>query len=131
MGLFKDLNAMSKQGRAAQANMNVGAMIGDGLTKMQAANEMIRQQTVNATMAVHGVATTAVVASVRPTGQMMNLAPVVEVDLTVFRGGVPVPMTHREPVQQVYLARLQPGATLKVKVDPADPASLWIDWTSP
>ena len=61
----------------------------------------------------------------------INMAPVVDIDLTVFRNGVPVPMTHQEAVPQVYLSRLQAGANFHVKYDPANPSTLWIDWVTP
>lgn len=130
MGLFKDMRTLSKQGREMQKNMDVKASMAQGLASMQQANAMIEQQTANATMALHGTDSTATVVAVRPTGMQMNFSPVIDLDLTVFRNGVPVPMTHREAVAQVYLARAQPGATLKVKIDPANPSSLWIDWTA-
>lgn len=131
MGFLKDVSKLSKQGREMQKNMDVKAQMATGMASMQAASVMMQQQTVAAQVSTTGVATTATVVAVRPTGMQINLAPVVEMDLTVFRNGVPVPATRREAVHQVYLARLQVGATLHVKYDPADPSALWIDWVSP
>ena len=77
---------------------------------------MMAQQTTAATLATSGVATTATVAAVRPTGMQINLAPVVDIDLTVFRNGVPgaddapgggaarvpgSPATRRQPAGEV------------------------------
>ena len=61
----------------------------------------------------------------------MNFNPVVELQLLVMINGIPMPVTRQETVMQIHLARCQPGANLKVKVDPADPNGLWIDWNSP
>lgn len=131
MGLFKDLNTLSRQGKEIRKNSDMKATMANGLEKMQQANAMIAQQTAAAQMAVHGIASTATVAAVRPTGALMNFDPVVDIDLTVFRNGVPMPATVRQPVPQVFLARLQPGAPLKVKLDPNDPSVVFIDWYSP
>jgi hypothetical protein len=73
-----------------------------------------------------GLAATATVAAVRQGGAMVNYQPVVEIDLTVMvAGGMPYPATVSQVVQQVHLARLQPGNALRVKVDPA---TIWIDF---
>ena len=59
---------------------------------------------------------------------MVNYQPQVEIDLTVLAAGrPPYPVTVTQVVDQVSLARLQPGATVAVKVDPADPTSVWIN----
>ena len=131
MGLFKDLNTLSKQGKEIRKNSDMKATMASGLEKMQQANAMIAQQTAAAQMAVTGIASTATVAAVRQTGAQINFDPVLDIDLTVFRNGVPMPATVRQPVPQVFLARLQPGASLKVKLDPNDPSVVFIDWYSP
>jgi hypothetical protein len=131
MGFFKDVRTLTKQGHDMQNAMDVKATMANGMANMQAASAMMAQQTMAATLATTSVATTATVAAARPTGMQINLSPVVDIDLTVFRNGVPVPMTHQEAVSQVYLARLQPGASLHVKFDPSNPSALWIDWVTP
>jgi hypothetical protein len=124
MGMFKDMRTLSKQGRDIQQHTDVKATMADGLAKMQAATAMMTQQAT----AVNGVPATATIVAVRPTSTVVNMAPVVEIDLTVIRNGMPMPVTHREAVPQAFLGRLQPGANLQVKVDPANPTSVWIDW---
>ena len=42
-----------------------------------------------------------------------------------------MPVTVRETVPQVSLARLRMGETLRARVDPANPALVWIDWYAP
>jgi hypothetical protein len=80
----------------------------------------------------NGVDATATITSARQTGAMMNFNPVVELQLLIMMpNGVPMPVTRQETVMQIHLARCQPGANLKVKVEPANPNSLWIDWNSP
>jgi hypothetical protein len=56
----------------------------------------------------------------------------IEVDLTVSPEGLPpYPVTVKQVIPQVHLARAQPGMAVHVKVDPSDPASVWIDWDRP
>ncbi|MBI5089564.1 MAG: hypothetical protein HZB15_12100 [Actinobacteria bacterium] len=131
MGFFKDVRTLTKQGHEMQKNMDVNAQMAQGMASMQAASTMMAQQTAAAHLAVNGVPAMATVAAVRPTGMEINLSPVVDIDLMVMRGGAPMPVTHQEPVPTVYLARLQPGAALHVKYDPANPSLVWIDWVTP
>ncbi len=131
MGFFKDLGTLSKQGRDMQNQMDVGASMANATAQMQAATAMMAQQTAAAQAAVTGVDATATVAGVRQTGMQVNFAPVVDLDLTVLRNGVPMPVTVRDAVPQVALARLRMGETLRVKVDRANPALVWIDWYTP
>ena len=58
---------------------------------------------------------------------MINMEPVVELALTVIpaSGIPPYPATIRQPVSQ-----LQVGSTLHVKVDAADPQSIWINFAA-
>jgi hypothetical protein len=70
------------------------------------------------------------VLAARQTPTHINFEQVIELDLTVIPDGLPpYPISLSQPVSPVNLARVQPGSTLAVKVDPADPASVWIDFT--
>jgi hypothetical protein len=42
---------------------------------------------------------------------------------------VPVPVRRTEVVQLLHLSRVQVGQRLAVRVDPTDPATLWINWS--
>ena len=88
MGFFKDVHTLTKQGKEMQKNTDVKANLAKGMAGMQAASAMMAQQTTAAMLATTGVATTATVAGVRPTGMQINMAPVVDIDLTVFRNGL-------------------------------------------
>jgi hypothetical protein len=51
--------------------------------------------------------------------------------MTVFpEGGVPYPVSVTQVVETPYLSKAVPGAQIKLKVDPADPNVVWIDWAS-
>ena len=71
----------------------------------------------------------ATVTGLNQTGIWINNNPVVAVDLLVdVPGTPPYPVTLRETVPQILLARLGSGAPLPVKVDRADPTNVVIDW---
>ncbi len=131
MGFFKDLGTLHQQGKQMQQQMDVRATMANATAQMQAANTMMAQQTAAANAAMNGADATVTIAGIRQTGMQLNFAPVVDLDLTVLRNGVPMPVTVRETVPQVALARLRMGETLRARIDPANPALVWIDWYSP
>ncbi len=131
MGFFKDVSTLKHQGREMQKHTDVKASMANGMARMQAANAMMQQQTAASMMAIQGQDATATISGLRQTGMQVNFAPVIDIDLTVFRNGIPMPATVRETVQQMYLGRCRIGENLKVKVDPNNPALVWIDWIAP
>jgi hypothetical protein len=67
----------------------------------------------------------ATVSAIRETGAMIDDNPECDLDLQVsVSGSAPYPVTHRQVIAQVALASFQPGATVAVRVDPANPQSL-------
>ena len=68
---------------------------------------------------------TATITALRRTGTFVNENPEVEMDLQVTVDGMtPYPATHRQVIALIAAPRLQPGAIVPVKVDPAEPTSL-------
>ena len=129
MGFFKSVRELNKQGKEISRNWDVGAQLADAQASMTAANQMMAQQTAAANIAATGLDATATVADVRQSGALVNYQPMVEIDLTVMApGSPPYPATVSQVVRQVHLAFLQPGSTLRVKFDPANPATIWIDF---
>ena len=130
MGLFKNMRDLSKQAQEIQANMDVGAHLADAQTRMAEANQMMAEQTAAANAAVTGVDATAIIVEVRQGAAMINYQPMIEVDLTVMPAGLPpYPVTVKQVAPMVQLAQIKAGATVQVKVDPNNPAAVWIDWT--
>ena len=129
MGFFKDLHTLNRQSKEISRNTDVGAQMANSLTALRSMNATMEQQVANSHLAYSGVDAVATVTSVRQTGAFVNMAPVVQLDLLVMRGA-PVPVTHQEAVPHVYLPFVQPGSSIKVKVDPADSRRLWIDWSN-
>ncbi len=136
MGFMKDIKKLSDQGKELRDKHPVKDQLANAQASMANANAMMAnmaQASAAATQAMtNGVDATATVTAARQTGTQMNFNPVVELDLLVMMpSGVPMPVTRQEAVAQIHLSRCQPGANLKVKVEPTNPNSLWIDWNSP
>ena len=132
MGMFKSLRDLQKQSDEINKNWDVGAQLEDAQARMQDAQEMMAQQTAAANAAVSGADATATIIAVRQGNGMVNYQPIIEVDLTVLPEGLPpYPVTVKQVIPQIQLAQAQPGASVHVKVDPNNPASVWIDWTRP
>lgn len=67
-----------------------------------------------------------------PTGMVIAGRPVIELNLVVvLPGGIPLPVAHSTAIDPAQASRLVPGARIVVTLDPADPASLRIDWSKP
>jgi hypothetical protein len=76
-----------------------------------------------------GVAT---ITGLTQTGLFVNENPQVELQLQVqVPGHPPYPVTRKEIVPLILLGRLNNGQPLAVKVDPADPNDVIVDWEAP
>jgi hypothetical protein len=132
MGMFKSMRDLQKQANEMNKNWDVGAQLADAQTTMQNAQAMMAQQTAAANLAATGLDGTATISAVRQGGGMVNYQPILEIDLTVLAAGrPPLPVTVTQPVEQMFLAKAQPGSTVAVKVDQNDPNLVWINWAMP
>ena len=140
--MFKDINKMKKQGQDIQkAQGKRTGMIGmlrdmpgkisqasSAVDDAMALQADIQQQQALLTTGTQGKAT---IKNFSDTGTLVNFNPQVVLDLSVaVEGKAPYDAQLTTSVPQVYLARLQQGASIGVKVDPADPSSIAIDWTA-
>ena len=127
MGMFKSMHQLHKQAKELDKDFHPGQMMADGQARMAEMTSMLAAQNKAAEAAVTGLDAMATVASVRQGTAMVNFQPVVEIDLTVLAPGrPPYPVTIEQVVDQVNLARLQPGASVAVKVAADDPQSVFI-----
>jgi expansin (peptidoglycan-binding protein) len=132
MGFFKSMKDLSQQANEINKNWDVGAQLADAQASMQNAQAMMAQQTAAANLAATGLDGVATITGVRQSGGMVNFQPILELDLTVAAAGrPPLPVTVSQPVEQIFLAKAQPGGKVAVKVDPADPNLVWINWAAP
>lgn len=132
MGFFKSMGELNKIGKEAQANFDPGKQMQDGMAQMQAAQQMMAEQTEAANLAMTGQDAKATVVSAAQTGAMVNFQPTMQLQLTVFpAAGAPYPATVTTVVPQHHLVKTQPGTALAVKVDSTAPDKVWINWDAP
>ena len=134
MGFFKSMRDLQKEAKDIEKTMPpVKQRMADATSKMAAATQSRAGQTqaINHAFAAEngGVEATATINGARTAG-MVNFNPLMDLDLTVMRDGMPpYPATVRQVVPQVDMTRLQSGTSVAVKVDPNDPNAIWIDLT--
>lgn len=74
-----------------------------------------------------GLVGQATVQAVRETGTTINENPQIEFDLLVsVDEREPYPVTHRQVVSPLVIGNFQPGASIPVRIDPADPSKVLI-----
>jgi hypothetical protein len=101
------------------------ALVWFGIRARRSASEADRLTTT-------GIAGTATITGLTQTGMSLNNQPQVGIDLEVsILGRAPYAAHRKEFVPLILLGRLSSGSALPVKVDPADPQSLVIDWSAP
>ncbi|MBG0815510.1 hypothetical protein [Planomonospora sp. ID82291] len=95
--------------------------------------EMIRDMTRgNDDLLAGGVPAAAVVLSMRDTGMTVNDQPLVGFELEVRpEGAAPYRVAHRETLPRLLVGAVLPGSALSVRIDPADPRRLAVDWSRP
>jgi len=133
MGIFKDLRAIKQETRKISANTpRAGVRMQEMNQKMAALNASMVQSTTLSAPSAGSLAARVQVVSVTPTVGSVNGSPLVDVAVTVLvPGRPPVPAFASLMVPVTSVHRLQPGATLAARVDPADPTGFAIDWASP
>ena len=132
MGFFKSIRETTQISKEISKNWDPAQQRRDGMARMAAAQEMMAQTTRAANIAATGIDATATVTAATQTGSMINMEPVVELSLTVIPASSlpPYPATLKQPINQILLPLVGVGSTLAVKVDPADPQSIWIDFAA-
>jgi hypothetical protein len=127
--MFKSMRDLQKQAKEIDKTWDPGQQMKDGMSRMQAANEMMAQQTQAANLAMSGTSAKASIISVAQTGAMVNFQPTMAIELSVFPDGQPpYPVTVTQIVEQPYLGKAMAGQQVAVKVDPDNRETVWIDW---
>jgi hypothetical protein len=131
MGFFKDLKKLSKQSKEISKDWDPAAQMRQATAAIQASTELMAQQTAAAALASSGESATAQVNAARDAGAMVNMQPMMEIDLLVLpEGRPPYPVTVRQVVPMAQIGRVAPGTRLSVRIDPEDQSAIWVDWTS-
>jgi hypothetical protein len=129
MGFFKSMGELNKQAKQIEKNWDPGKQMKDGMARMGQLNEQLAAQTQAANLALTGTPATAAIVSAVQTGAMVNFQPTLQIELLVIpAAGVPYPVTVTQVVAQPFLGKAVAGGNVAVKVDSADPQTLWIDW---
>lgn len=131
MGFLKDLASVNRMGKEIQRTTDVSARLADAQVAMAQANATMATMAARAgsTAAIGGTPGSATVLTARQTGQFVNFAPVVEIELLVQAPGRLVsPVVLTEIVDQLHLARVAPGTALPVFVGDL-PTDVVIDWS--
>jgi hypothetical protein len=133
MGFLKDIRNLQKQAEAMTPPEHRGIAGGframrDGVAQ---ANEVLGDMQADGMKAQHlmvnGRVASATIVAVRDTGITINDNPTVEFELSVaLDGAEPYAVTHRQTISRIAIPNFQPGATIPVRVDPADRQSLMI-----
>jgi hypothetical protein len=90
-----------------------------------------RSAAATAQLLATGLAGRATITGLTQTGVYLNHNPQISMDLTVdVPGRAPYPVNHREFVPLMMVGRLSSGAPLSVRVDPANPQRIAIDWSN-
>ena len=133
MGFLKDMRTLKNTAKDMTPPEHRGVMGGFRAMKDAAAmgasvlGDMQAQNATSQRLMATGRQGTATVTAIRDTGLTVNENPQVELDLQVtVDGGAPYAVTHRQVVSRVAIPAFQPGATVPVRVDPADPHTLLI-----
>jgi len=78
-----------------------------------------------------GLPGTATVTALTQTGMSLNEQPQIDMELLVsIPGRAPYPARRKEFVPLILLGRLSSGQPLPVRVDPADPQNVIVDWSA-
>jgi hypothetical protein len=129
MGFFKSMGELNKQAKQIEKNWDPGKQMADGMARMSAVNEQLAAQTQAANLALTGTPATASIVSAQQTGAMINYQPTLQLELLVIpTGGVPYPVSVTQVVEQPFLGKAVAGGNVAVKVDSANPQTVWIDW---
>jgi hypothetical protein len=130
MGFFKDIHTLTKQAKEIDKTFDPGAQARDATARMAAMNQQFSQA--NAALAAppeDAVEAIAQIVSVGTTTGMINMDPIVPVELLVLEPGRPPrPVSLSAVVPMTQLAQLQPGATVPVRVSRSDPAAVAVVW---
>ena len=133
MGFLKDMRSIQKTAKDMTPPEHRGVMGGFRAMKDLASTgaavmgDMQAQNATSQRLMATGRQGTATVTAIRDTGLTVNENPQVELDLQVsVDGTAPYAVTHRQVVSRVAIPAFQPGATVPVRVDPADPQTVLI-----
>jgi len=131
MGFFKDVNTLKKMGKEAQKTSDPGAQARDATARMRAMNEAYAATNDLAADPADAVTGTVQVVAVGMTAGMVNMDPMLSVNVLVLGTGLPpVPAQVNLVVPTAQLHRLVAGASLPARISRTDPTVFTVDWAA-
>jgi hypothetical protein len=132
VGIFKDLNAISRSTRESARTADPGARFAEMSTGLAALNDSLARQTATLTAGPgEAVPAQVQVVAATPTRSVLAGEPVVDLDvLVLLPGRPPHPARATTPIPAALGHRVVPGAVLAARVDPANPGTFALDWVS-
>lgn len=132
MGFFKDVNKLSKMGKELQRNSDPVGDMQRATQQMAAMNQQMAAANAMAADPADAVAGTVQVVAPGPTVGMLNLDPLMQLQLLVLVDGLPPrPVDQQLLVPMAHVGRIQPGASLPARISRSDPSVFVIDWNAP
>lgn len=132
MGFLKDLNKLNQQAKEIKKDWDPGQQMRDATTRMQQMNEQFAAaNAAGAPPPEDAVDASASVVSVGMTSGMMNMDPILPVELLVnMPGRPPTPVSATLVVPMAHLAKVSAGATLPVRVSASNPNAVFVNWAA-
>ena len=131
MGFFKDVNKLKKQGKELQKNDDPAARMRDATAQMAAMNQSMSGQVELAEDPEDAVGGTVSVTGVGVSTGMVNMNPLLQLDVMVHGDGlIPLPASRQVTVPMGKMAMLVPGATFPARISKSDPTVFTILWDS-
>ena len=133
MGFFKDVHKLKQQAKEIDKTWDPGAQARAGVERMKEMNAQMASANAALTApAYDAIEANATVVSVGAAIGMIAPNPILPVQLLVMQDGLPPrPASVSLIVPIAQLARLQPGATLPVRVSKSDPSAIAVEWSAP
>jgi hypothetical protein len=143
MGMFKDLKKLSDQGKeigkqSGRPTSMMGMIKDMPNTLNQATGAIDDAMAMQADMQAQnqllttGTPGTATIKALQETGVLVNFTPQVVLDLEiVLEGKDSYTAQLTTAIPQMQIPMVAPGNKVGVRVDPADPSAIAIDWSRP
>src|SRR5262245_823112 len=123
MGVFKDIAKLNKQAKEIQKNTDVGAQARSAVDQMKQMNQQMAAQVAAATAPMDdAVRAQAQVVSIGAATGMMNMNPIIPVELLIVQDGAPPrPVSTTLTIPVGMIPQVQPGKTLTVQMSASNP----------
>ena len=129
MGFFKDVNKLKKMGQEMQANDDPAARMRDATAQMKQLSDSMAGQNALAADPTDAVGGTVTVTGVGVSTGMVNMNPILQLDVMVQGDGLmPMPASRQVTVPMGQMARLVPGTAFSARISKSDPTTFTILW---